>query len=322
MPPRSRGVVVCEDVPVTHPVLLDDLWREQSLWSQTANRMKRRIERARSLALGLVIAVAVLGTAATELHEQADVFARVLAGLAAVGSGGLPLLRPKWSGTALKDWTRTRSVSEALKSDVYLWLAKAGPFAYDLAASELRNRTDKLRADSADLLPQREGITAENRSLPAVNDLRSYFDERVEAQRKGYYAKRTAEIARRIKRLRRVEVGLGTVGFLIGATAAVFGASLAAWVAVVATIGTALSVHVSASRYEFQLIEFSRTAEELRQIKSWADEPGVDDQGLRRLAVKAERVISVENQGWMAKLVEDPPEQTGSMSSDGQAGNS
>jgi len=30
---------------------------------------------------------------------------------------------------------------------------------------------------------------------------------------------------------------------------------------------------------------------------------------LRELAVKAEDVISVENQGWMARLAEDPPEQ-------------
>jgi hypothetical protein len=66
---------------------------------------------------------------------------------------------------------------------------------------------------------------------------------------------------------------------------------------------------VAATRYEFQLIEFSRTAEELRQIKSRADEPGVDHDELGKLAARAERVISVENQGWMAKLAENPPEQ-------------
>jgi hypothetical protein len=35
-------------------------------------------------------------------------------------------------------------------------------------------------------------------------------------------------------------------------------ASFAGWIAVLATVGTALSVHVAATRYEFQLIEFSR----------------------------------------------------------------
>ena len=90
---------------------------------------------------------------------------------------------------------------------------------------------------------------------------------------------------------------------------AVLGASFAGWIAVLATVGTALSVHVAATRYEFQLIEFSRTAEELRQISTAAAEAGVTEEELRKLAVRAERVISVENQGWMSKLAEDPPAQ-------------
>jgi len=40
----------------------------------------------------------------------------------------------------------------------------------------LRERTDKLRRDAADLLPQRKGIEPERRDLPAVHDLPSYFE--------------------------------------------------------------------------------------------------------------------------------------------------
>jgi hypothetical protein len=49
--------------------------------------------------------------------------------------------------------------------------AKAGPFTDDPAAAVLRERTDKLALDVADLLPQREGIDPERRDLPAVHDL-------------------------------------------------------------------------------------------------------------------------------------------------------
>ena len=73
-----------------------------------------------------------------------------------------------------------------------------------------------------------------------------------------------------------------------------------------ATVGTALSVHVAATRYEFQLIEFSRTAEELRQIGTAAALAGVTEEELHEFAVRAERVISVENHGWIARLAEDP----------------
>ena len=260
-------------------------------------------------ALLIVVAVAVCATAATALAGLAPVWGRVLAAAAAVGSAVLPLLRPAWSGTRLKDWTRARSVSEALKADVYLWLAGAGPFTDDPAAAVLRERTDKLRRDAADLLPQREGIEAERRDLPAVHDLPSYFVVRVRGQFDGYYRSKAGFIAGRIRLFRRIEIGLGLLGAVLGGVAAVVGASFAGWIAVLATVGTALSVHVAATRYEFQFIEFSRTADELRQISTAAAVAGATEENLRKLAVRAERVISVENQGWMAKLSEDPPAQ-------------
>jgi len=79
---------------------------------------------------------------------------------------------------------------------------------------------------------------------------------------------------------------------------------------VITTISAALGVHVAATRYDYQLIEFSRTAELLRQLNSRATTPGLSQDELEQLAVKAEEVISVENRGWMAKLAEDPTDHT------------
>lgn len=294
---------------MTNLPLLDELWREQSVLSQTANRMKAGIDRARLAALIIVVLVAVSATAATAVHDVVPWLGRLLAGVAAAGSAVLPTLRSSWSGKKLKDWTRARSVSEAFKSDVYLWLAKAGPFEHDAEATELRARTDKLRADAADLTPPRLGIQPVPRELPTVHGLLSFFKLRVEGQITDYYVKKVDLIGGRLKRFRGIEIGLGLLGAGLGVIAAAIGASFASWIAVVATIGTALAVHVAATRYEFQLIEFSRTAEELRRIKNRADLPGISDNELRELAVRAEEVISVENQGWMAKLAEDPPRQ-------------
>lgn len=283
-----------------------ELWREQSVWSRTANRMKQRIERARLAALVLVVAVAVAATTAAALAEWAPTLGRVLAAVAAVGAGVLPTLRPAWSGASLRDWTRARSVSEALKSEVYLWLARAGDYRDDPAATALRITTDRVRRDGADLLRYRHHIRPEPRGLPAVHDVGSYFTVRINSQVTGYYQPKADQIQVRLRRFRLVEIALGVAGAAVGATAALVGASLAAWIAVLATVSTALAVHVSAGRYDFQLIEFLRTAERLRQLHRDATTDPTADLG--GLAVAAEDVISVENQGWMAKLAEEPPD--------------
>lgn len=272
--------------------------------------MKKRIERARIAGLLIVVGVAIIATVAATVHDFAPLLSQILAGVSAVGAGVLPSLRPRWSGTSLKNWTRARSVSEQLKTDVYLWLAQTEPYEHDPDAHTLRDRTDKLFADAADLRPLLDGIPPEVRAVPPVHDPRSYFAVRWDAQYRKYYRPKVTEIVGLITRYRRIEIGLGVLGAVIGLAAAITGVPLAAWIAVVATASTAFAVHVSASRYEFQRIEFSRTAEELRQIGKRAEEAGIVDVDLRALVVRAENVISVENQGWMAKLSEDPPDQT------------
>jgi hypothetical protein len=287
--------------------VVEELWREQSLWSRTANRMKQRIERARMVALVLVVVVAVLGTTAGALAGMTPVLARVLAGLAAGAAAVLPMLRPAWTGVQLRDWTRARSISEALKSDVYLWLARAGDYRADPNAERLREATDRLRVDAADLLRHRQGIEPEQRPLPAVHDPQSYFAVRVQAQISRYYQPKADQLATRLRRFRVLEIALGAVSAVLGGAAALVGASFASWIAVLATIGTALATHAAAGRFEFQLIEFLRTAERLRQLDRAAT--GASPDVIAELAVRAEDVISVENQGWMAKLAEDPQAQ-------------
>lgn len=296
-----RGVAKAE--------LVNRLWRDQSVWSQTADRMKTRIERARLAAMIVVVVVAAVATVAAQVADAAPVLAKVLAGVAAVGSGALPLLRPLWSGIALQNWTRARSVSEALKTAVYLWLTRAGHYCTDEDASTLRARTDRLLATVADLEDHCGGIEPKQRDLPAVIDPVSFFEVRVTGQIEKYYEPKARKLRSRLTQFAWIERGLGGAGLVLGAVAALTTASLAAWISVVATIGAALAVHVAATRYEFQRIEFRRTATRLRQLRDRAADASGNPNRLRELAVKAEDVISVENQGWMAQLAEDPPEQ-------------
>lgn len=297
--------------------LLVELWREQSLWSRTADRMKRRIDAARRTALVLVVVVAALATAGGTMAGSVPGLARALAAAAAVGSALLPVLRPAWSGTRLREWTRARSVSEALKSEVYLWLAKAGPYRDDPAGARLRETTGRVSSDAADLLVRRLEVEAVDRPLPAVSDPSSYFAVRVRSQIDGYYRPKADALAATLRRFRIAEIVLGAAGAVVGGAAALLGASIAVWVAVLATVGTALATHVAAARYEFQLIEFLRTAQRLNQLALAA--ASADPERLAGLAVEAEEAISVENRGWMAKLAEEPPGHAAPAPSDADA---
>ncbi|MGV9365633.1 DUF4231 domain-containing protein [Amycolatopsis sp. NPDC003731] len=289
------------------PELIDDIWRQQSLWSQAADRMKRRIGRARLLALTDTCLVAVLGALAVALSGPLPVAGRVLAALAAFGAAVLTLLRPAWSGQVLRDWTRARSVSEGLKTEVYLWLARAGAYRDDPRAMLVHDKTAQIRHAADDLLRHQMGLRPRHRPLPAVHDLASYFAVRVAGQVDGYYRLQAAALARRLRRFRVAEIVLAVAATALGAAASIAGGILiATWIAVVMTLAAALTVHVAATRYDYQLIEYLRTAEQLEDIRTAVATAAPEE--LDRLAVRAEGVISVENQAWMAKLVQDPPD--------------
>lgn len=232
----------------------------------------------------------------------------MLAAAAALGAASLPLLRPRWSGRALRDWTRARSVAEALKSEVYLYLGGVGKYNADPAGALLRKKTDKVRQDGNDLLEHQVGIKAVQRDLPAVHDIASYFSVRVAGQIDSYYTAKARKLRTRLRWFRGIETVLAVTGATLGVIAASgVGGSVAPWIAVVTTLGAAVGVHVASSRYDYQLIEFLRTADRLDQLRSQAAAPGVTSRQLNWLAKSAEQVISIQNEGWMAKLAEEPP---------------
>jgi hypothetical protein len=78
--------------------LVEGLWRQQSIWSQTANRMKASIGRARSAALALTLGGAVLATLATRLSAGQAGVGSVRAVAAAVGVGLVPVLPEDTTG--------------------------------------------------------------------------------------------------------------------------------------------------------------------------------------------------------------------------------
>src|SRR6266436_2277345 len=98
-------------------------WSQQRLWSETASRLRHGIDRARTTALALGIGAAVLAVLAAQTAGLRSWLGRVLGFAAAAAAGLAPLVVRRAATDQVRTWTRARSASEGLKTEVYSYLA-------------------------------------------------------------------------------------------------------------------------------------------------------------------------------------------------------
>jgi SMODS and SLOG-associating 2TM effector domain 1/Protein of unknown function (DUF4231) len=278
-------------------------WRRQSVWSQTADKLKAAAGRVWRLRLGLTVTGAVVALAASQLKGSSLAGSITLSVLAAIAMAAVGLLRARQNVEQTRQWTRARSVSEAIKTEVYTFLAE---FSADAVAEHrLEAEIQRLEHEAIDLLRYTEGVQPQERSLPAVHNLDSYLDVRVrQLQLEGYYQPKAHQLWQRLRRLKGLEVTLALVAAGLAAVAAV-APTVAAWAAVATTAGGAVAAYVAVQRYEFLWIEYSRTASELRRLLERHTAPDGHPLTGRQLVDECENVISVQNQAWMAKWGEE-----------------
>lgn len=280
-------------------------WRRQSIWSQTAGRLKAGPNRLRVLVLGLTAVAAALALAASQVKGTSLSASVALAVTAAVALASVGLLQSQRNVEQVRRWTRARSVSEALKTEVFLFLAGVGAYAGPDRETRLEAEVQRLEHDAGDLQRYTQAVQARDRSLPAVCDVPSYLDVRVrQSQLDGYYEPKARLLRQWLRTLKAVEVALALTAAGLAAVAAV-SASVGAWAAVATTVAGAVAAYAAAQRYEFMWIEYSRTASELRRLLdrgTAADGRPLSGPDLVR---ECEQVISVQNQAWMAKWGEE-----------------
>lgn len=285
---------------------LDLLWDQQWVWSQAAGQLKAVIRRARTAVLILTVAGAMLGAVTAALVPSSATAGRVFAALAAVCLTVAAFLGRMTSGEQVRDWTRARSVSEAIKAEVYTYLAGVTPFRDGDRNQVLLDRFESITARTGDLIKYISHLTPRARPLPSVADLDSYIQVRVDRQMDGYYRPRAAVYARRTKTFRFVEATLSLAAAVLAAVVGVVPSARAAvWIAALASAAIAVTAHVGASRYEYQQIEFTRTAGELDRLLVERSLRGSDQQADDEFVANCERVISIQNEAWMAKLPAD-----------------
>ena len=280
------------------------VWRQHRRWSAAADRLKRRIDRARTTGLVLGIVGAVLAVAAVQVGT-ATTTGRALAVVAGVAVGLVPLVRRAADQDAVRDWTRARSISEGLKSEVYSYLGGASRYLGSDRDRVLAATTRELLDGVGDLAVVVAHVDPDDRPVPAVHGVEDYLEQRVLSQARAYYVPRARRYAGRLRRLRVTESVLGAVAVVLAVLVGAGGIQAAgAWVAVVSTIAASLAAHAGAARYDQRIIGFTHTATRLEglaaawQVKGWSP---------AALVEACEEAISVENQGWMARLTREEP---------------
>lgn len=292
--------------------VLRDLWSQQRAWSRAADRAKAEVSRYRIASLLLVVVASGLGTAAPAVSGLNDLAGRISGLVAGVALGLIPLVRHHLGVSRYEVWSRLRSMSEALKVEVYMYLSGVAPYRGEDRTFQLLVRSNEVLQRGDDLVIRLRAADHKERPLPAVTDIASYLDLRVVPQISGYYLRQGRQMARRARRVRIAQTVLAVAAVSLGVTASTGQSGVSPVIGVIGTISGAVIAHSAAARYGFLQLEYYRTAEQLnRIIKGYriprSGGPDLDDW----LVTECERVISFQNEAWMAELVSlrrDEPE--------------
>ena len=279
------------------------VWHDQQQWSQTANRLKGSIGFWRSIALAFAILGAILATAATQAGLKSGLGQGLSIASAAMLAVAPGIQKTKLSQHAIESWTRARSASEGLKAEIYLYLTATPP--YDDAADrdvKLTKNANEIKEAVDDLAGDTLRSPGVDKDMPAVHDVDSYLDKRVQSQIDGYYRQKADESQGRLTLFRNIEFALGLAATLLSTIAAVTHVGgFSAWVAVVTTIAAAITSHIAAERYEHLVVSYMATARQLESITEvWLASDDKSAEAAAKLVRGCEDVISRENESWMA----------------------
>ncbi|MFC1572629.1 DUF4231 domain-containing protein [Candidatus Eisenbacteria bacterium] len=289
-------------------------WQKHKRWSAVAGLVKKQLDRWRTVVFALGIAGAFLETLATQVPSGAP--RQVCAWVGAATLLIIPIVSlRKLTPAVNRAWVRARSASEGLKAEVYTYLSRAAPYDDPTSAADtLKEKGREIENSVNDLLSYEALATAKSSDPPGPLAPPDYLRKRVRNQI-DWYRPKAALYARKAGRLRNVELVLSLAAAALSAAAAVWGESLAllggefligAWVAVLTTIGGAITAHIGASRYDYLVTSYLGTACRLEDLASrWPPTGGgtVPSPEWSAFVQSCENAISTENQGWMAKWV-------------------
>lgn len=215
------AAVACCGV-VTAPIIsaIDYAWERQSVWSQTADQLKAGPQWRWRLRMSLTVAAAALALAGSQLKAVNFPVSIALAALAAATLAGVGLIRSQQDVEQTRRWTQARSVSEAMKAEVYIFLAQSGDGPSADRERKLEAEILRLENGVDALLPYTQGVKADSPGLPAVSDVDTYLDVRIRrSQLEKYYEPKAERLRKQLRWARVVEVALTLIAAALAALA-------------------------------------------------------------------------------------------------------
>lgn len=294
------------------------IWRRRIEWSRAADQLKVSVVYGRLTALSLNIVGAVAATLSATLPAAMPQTRVTFALLSALALAVSTYVKAQVASVdAIWSWTRARSISEALKTEIYVFCAQAWPYESDDAIAQLYERADNVLRTADDMAECLSGVTVTVPNPPTMMTQDEYIEKRVMEQVNEFYRPKARLYARRLNGFRRVELAFGLIGAVLGVVAAfqshqdaaqtVTQSGLAAWVAVVTTVSSALAAHVAAVRYDFLVMSYSGTARKLEELVNQWHFPSKGNRPSWSSVVKScEDAISAENESWLAKWMKSP----------------
>ncbi|GAB3738778.1 hypothetical protein GCM10027598_67410 [Amycolatopsis oliviviridis] len=280
------------------------VWRRQKLWSRTADRGKAQVERKRRVALLSLLAGAVAGTAAAQLSAVSRPAATTLAVIAALAVGAGAFVRGRTSTASPGDWATARSVSEALKAQVFLYLSGVAPYR-GIAHRRLLDDANALCAKAGNHLTNGTVLDAVD-PLPEVDDVDSYVCSRLTGEdgQIPYFRGKADQYVKKLGGYRVLETILGVAAAgLLAFTSVLHVDALTAWIGVLTTVAAALAAHSAQAEYEFLVAEYRATADLLEELVT--DRESLTDHAF---VTACERVLSRQNESWLRRLGTETPE--------------
>jgi hypothetical protein len=209
----------------------------------------------------------------------------------------------------------TRTVSEALKAEFYFCRARCGAYAGHDRAARLNKAAAAIEDSAADFAAQLAAVAPGGEAAPGDLDQEAYVATRVIGQASLYLRPAAQRYARRAGLLRMLAIGCSGLATVLGALAAYLSTTpgtagsdpgLAAWVAVLTTIGASVGAYISEKRYDFLILSYVNSARHLETLANeWRAGGGRMDQPAWDIFVRGcEDVIAATNQSWMARLVQ------------------
>jgi hypothetical protein len=299
--------------------VVETAWRDQAIWSEAANQLKKDLTWWRNFAAVAGVSGAILETLAAALTGHVGGGRWLPASMALVGAIILSIvpyvMKTKTSRDQVRDWVRARSASESLKEIIYRYLVGVPPFVLGSTPAALINRCREVKEKVGDLSIHTASVEPLPKKRPHSLTIEDYIEKRIDDQIDNFYRPKGRENALAAKKLHDLEFGLGLLAVIMstaaGAAAATGVSELSAigpWVAVVTTAGGAITAHLAASRHDHQAMTYLLTADRLEGLRDeWlANTNRHDPTIIANFVDNCEHAISTENESWLAEWTQEP----------------